>query len=264
MLSIAHTISATLLLLPLLSLASLGSTIDREISFACPESSNSQVFKAIERTYSHFFEMNGQEFSMRTTTEKRMLLEISSERLDGGCAQSNPVFDNLNSPILVRGNTPIAQLLVKALSRQELSDLSALEQLQDTAFRVGIVGSSGTALAAKKLNLKFQNILTIDRGVKMLAANRLDYVISNHLQLNRVNRTIDPTHPLHLSKTLFHLDIYPILHKKHRGLIPAIDDYLSQLQQCLGGPLSQVNREAWVKITSSEIDMCLDRPLETQ
>lgn len=98
----------------------------------------------------------------------------------------------------------------------------------------------------------------------MLAGGRLDYVISNHMQLNRALRDISSTTPLHVSKTLLALDVYPILHQKHRALIPSLDRYLTQLSQCLGGPLSQANSGAWFSIVPTDIEQCLTPPLEPQ
>ncbi len=247
------------LLLCSLNLAALGKPLEREIAFACPESADSPVFQALERTYAQFFIAYDYQFSMTTATEKRMILEIVKGRYDGACGQSAPVFKRLNNPRLTQAQTPIAQLLIKTLSRHDLSNIESLDQLQNTPFKIGIIANTGTALLAKQLNVRFQNIHTIDRGVKMLAAGRLDYVVSNHLQLNRVLGSIDSIAPLYLSKALLTIDIYPTLNQQHSHLIPALEAYLTQLHHCLDGPLSLANREQWLKVSSTVIEQCLDQ-----
>lgn len=257
-----HTLSSLQLILATLLLGTALSTVaqpqKQHIKFACSESSESPLFKMLELVFSHFFTAEGYQFSMQTTSEQRMILEVSSGRLDGACGQNKPVFEDLNDSRLMQTNTPIANLAIRALSRKHLSGIQVLEELRDSPHRVGIIASTGTALAAQQQQIHFQNIVTVDRGVKMLAANRLDYVVSNHLQINRALNDVGSMAPLHISKALFYLPLHPVLNKKHSDLIVALDTYLSQLNLCQEGPLTLATSDRWLQLTPQAIDICLN------
>jgi len=241
----------------LLSTSLHAEALQKHITFACSESTHSPLFKMLDIVFSHFFASHGYGFSMQTTSEQRMISEVSSGRLDGACGQNKPMFDALNDPNLIRTTTPIANLAVRALSREELSAIQSLEELQHSSLKIGIIASTGTALAAQQQGVHFDNIVTIDRGVRMLAANRLDYVVSNHIQINRALNDLGSLAPLYISKILFHLPLYTIFNKKHLALIPSLDHYLSQLNQCLDGPLSQRNSALWLDLSPRTINLCL-------
>lgn len=229
----------------------------KHITFTCSESSNSPLFKMLEIVFSRFFEPHGYSFSMQTTTEQRMISEVSSGRIDGACGQNKPMFDTLNDPNIIRTTTPIANLAIRALSRKELSAIRSLKGLQHSTLRIGIIASTGTALAAQQQGVHFDNIVTIDRGVRMLAANRLDYVISNHIQIHRALNELGSLTPLYVSDTLFSLPLHTIFNQRHLALIPSLDHYLSQLNQCLDGPLSQRNSALWLSLSTQSINDCL-------
>ncbi len=236
----------------------------KEIAFTCPEKPESPIFKSLELAYAYFFKMHGYTFSMQTTSEQRMILEITNGRFDGTCGQNSTSFEHLNSSQLIHGNAPIARLFIKSLSRKKHRGLDSLDQLQNSPFRVGIIAGTAAAILANQLAIPFYNIVDIDRGVKMLAGGRLDYVISNDVQLNRALQELRPTTPLQLSNTLMSLNIYPTLNQRHRHLLPTLDQYLFQLNHCLGGPLSQITLGAWLSISSETIERCLTPPLEPQ
>ncbi len=247
--------SLCILLLPLYCLATTAYA-SKTIVFACAEAPSSQLFSVLTEIYSHFFEPFELAFSMQSTTEQRMISEVASGRIDGACGQNIPMFESLNSPRVVRSAPPIAMLSVRAVSTNTHRPIKSLSELTHTRLRIGIIASTGTALAAQQRGIGFQNILNIDRGIRMLAANRLDYVISNHIQIRRALDDIDPLLQLTISDHLLYLPVHPVLNIKHRALITPLNDYLAQLNHCLGGPLSQTNSSNWLSLTRNTLNTC--------
>mgnify|MGYP003682995903 CR=1 FL=1 len=249
-------------LLALLLTPSVSASEDKtskHITFACSESTDSPLFSMLQIVFSYYFDSQGYSFSMQTTTEQRMISEVSSGRIDGSCGQNIPMFEALNDSRLLRTTTPIADLSVRALSRKQSTTVQSLEDLLDPTLRIGIIASTGTALAAKDLGIKYSNILNIDRGARMLAANRLDYVVSNHLQIMRAVNDLGSQTPMQVSDSLFHLSVHPIFNRVHLPFIPSMNLYLAQLNQCLGGPLSQVTSRQWFNLSKHTIAGCIDR-----
>ncbi|MAZ86606.1 MAG: hypothetical protein CL693_03095 [Cellvibrionaceae bacterium] len=247
--------SLCLLLLPLYCLAN-STYASTSVVFACAEASDSQLFSVLTEIYSHFLEPFELDFSMQTTTEQRMISEVASGRIDGACGQSIPMFESLNSPHVVRSSPPIAMLSVRAVSTTHHTSIKSLSELTHSPLRIGIIASTGTALAAQQRGISFQNILHIDRGIRMLAANRLDYVISNHIQIRRALNDVAPLVRLTLSDNLLYLPVHPVLNIKHRQLVPPLNGYLTRLNHCLGGPLSQTNSINWLSLTRKKLEEC--------
>ncbi|MGH1370586.1 MAG: hypothetical protein ACRBBW_01025 [Cellvibrionaceae bacterium] len=193
---------------------------------------------------------------MQTTTEQRMISEVASGRIDGACGQSTPMFESLNYPHMVRTTPPIAILSVRAVFTNHHTAIKSLSELTHSRLRIGIIASTGTALAAQQRGINFQNILHIDRGIRMLAAKRLDYVISNHIQIRRALNDIDPLAQIAISDNLLDLPVHPILHIKHQEFISPLNHYLARLNHCLGGPLSQTNSSNWLSLTRQKLERC--------
>jgi len=247
--------SLCLLLFPLYCLAN-STYASKSVVFACAETSDSQLFSVLTEIYSHFFESFELNFSMQSTTEQRMISEVASGRIDGACGQNIPMFESLNNPHVVRTSPPIAMLSVRAVSTKQHTTIQSLSELTHSRLRIGIIASTGTALAAQQRGINFQNILHIDRGIRMLAANRLDYVISNHIQIQRALNDIGPSVPLTLSNNLLYLPVHPILNIKHRKLLSPLNHYIARLNHCLGGPLSQTNSFNWLRLSRQKLDEC--------
>lgn len=256
--SVYRYLAVALLLLPVDLMAQERTANQKTINFACILHPDNPVFVSANAIYQHFFKLRGTDFSMQATSEKRMISEVSSGRMDGGCGENRHVFEILDNSQLLIGNTPIAEIAVMAVSRTKIDEIHSLEQLQDSPLRIGIIANTGTALAAQSHNVSFLNIVTIESGIKMLAGNRLDYIVSNQIQIDHALKSINSETPLHASDALFSFPAFPLFHKKHKALIPSIDAYLLKLHQCLEGPISRNNIKEWSAISGTKIDHCLE------
>lgn len=239
-----------LLMLSVLAWSPLGNAnqpavLYKHIHFACTEPADSPIFQLLHRIYTKAFDDQGIRFSMSYAPDKRALSEVSLGRIDGHCGKITPPNQSLlHSTITSKTIISFAEMVV--LSHQK-SSVQSLTDLSANAFRVGAVSGNSLAITLDQLSIPYINIVEVDRGIRMLAGNRLDYVVSNQFQIKRILAKTQIDTPLFVTSLREKLPIRTLLHQKHAGLMETLDISLQGILDQHGGqPISSENLPLWL------------------
>ena len=224
-----------------------------EIVFTCPAPPHSILFRIMAASYRHFFAQNELGFRMIHGQERRGVLEVSQGRFDGVCGKTGFTLDPQTRKSLLQTNASLLQLSITPLGRSGLPEISDLAAPQNAQYRFGVIEGSSSAYLARKYNLNHQDVSTVDRGVRMLAANRLDYLLSNVMQMRRVIGDIKPEQQLQFSSAVITVPAPPLLNERHDSLLAPFDQYIHTLSHCMGGPMSHSTLHQWESIAVNEV-----------
>ena len=195
---------------------------------------------------------------MISATEKRAIHALLDGSVDGICGKSIKSLDTLKTDQLYPSSTPLAEVHVKALAPARLGAFDSLNELTQTNYRIGIIEDTLASREARLHDIDYIDITSVDRGIRMLAANRLDLVITNKLQIQRNLDDIKPTSQLRFSKTLFIVEVHPALHRRHHAILPKLNQYISALTHCMDSTLSHSSIAQWISLSNQSDHFCLN------
>ncbi len=254
-----------LLLIPLLSIAMLAvaenqKTPQTHIRFICPTSSSSLVFRIMEVAFGDFFSNLDYQFHLSYAPPKRVIPLLNEGAVDGICAISDLKHKSLTDNdqyLLADDHHGTLEVVISA--PRPLPNFSSLDQFiaeLDPKSVVGFIGGNSAALLFDSGDRRFKNIVNIDRGVRMLAANRLEYLLATKLRTQHTVDAIHSTTDIYYSEALHQLKVYNALHKRHRELRPALNRFMHLLTDCLKGDEPQVHSRQWVPLATHPYHPC--------
>ncbi len=225
------------------------------VRFTCSEPANSPIFMLMDRVYSDVFAQQGLRFEMVFVPNRRARSELKNGNIDGHCGRVSttpPIPNTINSSVIIAKSD-----LVAASMHQP--KIKVFNDLKQDPLRIGLVGGSTADQINIRYAIPFINIVDLDRGIKMLAADRLDYVISNSLQ---VMRSIDnmggssDDKPFILSTLIHQLPVTPILHESQTSTIDAFNASLQSIVNCHErGPITAESLTQWLERAEDETPM---------
>lgn len=225
----------------------------RTILFACSEPSSSPIFKLLNRIYRDAFAQQGLGFEMTFVPDQRAYAEISQGNFDGHCGRR---ISNLkpNTSLLSSSVTIVMADLVAASMSQP--PVTSFKDLTNKSLRVGMVKGSEASNVAIANDVLFINIVKVDRGIRMLAGDRLDYVVSNTLQIERSIRAIESRKAFVLSTLKHNQPVATVLHSSQSSVLQALDISLQVILSCTNlGPVTLGSLAPWLERVESDIPL---------
>ncbi len=220
----------------------------RHITFACQEPIDAPSFEILTVLYQYVFSLQGYTFEMISTPYKRGVHKVITGSLDGACGISRELYDSINSPTIILSNSALARITISASYANDRPAISSLKGLNNPSLRVGATAWSTSNLLLAKDNIAFIPIASVDQAARMLIAGRLDYVVSSQFVISRVLAEINTRKKLIHSTSLYEVNMYPLLHARHKNRLKKFDQTLSKILYCVGSPISANTMELWRKV----------------
>lgn len=179
------------------------------------------------------FSRNGINFDVEYHPSKRSLELSNGGRLDGEMHRIFKFHEVTSGafPNLMRIDSHITSTIIEAFATKDI----AIDDWQDLKTH-RIAFNSGRKRTADKLNnLDIKDMLnpvtTEVQAFKMLAAERVDIVISGKTQGRGIIHSSAEFSAIKESGLLDEVKLYPYIHRKHRDLIPALAKTLEKMKQ---------------------------------
>jgi hypothetical protein len=166
-------LSVVLLLGAAPSVAENNSTV---IHFGCGMKQGNEVFQNIHKAMTAVLADMGYEFQMSHLPRNRVEAELDSGRIDGICGKTRYYYEN--SPVALPVLPPVSLGRLILFGRHDSPDINTSD-----VHLLYVRGSSSMrdyldeAGLSAKAGLSIQQITTIYQGLRMVAANRADYLV---------------------------------------------------------------------------------------
>ena len=183
---------------------------------------------------------------------KRALLESSTGRLDGEVQRN--IMVQTQYPTLVMVRPALNYIEPSVFSKKERFEVKGWDSIK--AFDIGIVRGVGTSENGTQGMKSVQAVNTLDQLMLMLAEDRVDVAVSDSFSGLAVLKRLGLKDRVRLlTPPLQKNEIYHFLHEKHRGLVPKVEQVLSEMQS--SGELERLRKQIIEKYLAQ-----LDGPIQ--
>lgn len=217
------------------------------------------MFKVMETALKDFFTAEGYPFQLLSVPEKRMMAILNQHKVDGTCAISDLKFSNLSTEQYLLADSPHGRLDVVATTTHRLPAITSVEDLiaQTKADnKIGYVGGTSSEQLPDFHRLTTQNVVNLERGIRMLAAGRLDYLLTTKVLTQHAAQKIHANTNFFYSEPLFRAKLYNALHVRHRHLRKPLNQYIHRLTDCLKGDNVSVRSNQWPALAQQQNHPC--------
>ncbi len=238
----------------------------RPIHFICPLSDSDILFRISDIILGDFFNAHGYAFSISSIPDKRVIQQLEMAHSDGICAISDLRFQRLKHSPYLLGDNDYGTIDVVIASVQQLPPLMSIHELTRFAKQsspVGYVAGSPAAEILHNIAFPIENVVSIDRGIRMLAAGRLKYLLTTKMVAQHMVTSIQADSVINYSNTLYKLKLQNALHKRHQHLRQPLNRYLRRLAQCLKDDATDVKPGQWPAIALQPRHSCRTEALKT-
>ncbi|BFM15336.1 hypothetical protein R50073_15190 [Maricurvus nonylphenolicus] len=192
--------------------------LKESIVIACPVGKSDKLYQVVETLYQPVFEKLALQLELLEAPTSRAVSLLVNGSIDGMCGINPLLLTGEQLEHLIRIDVPVAisRLEVWSHTPADVEHIDSLLGRKDV--RVGHMRSQTTVENyLKALGVKSAVALNNARqGLKMLAANRLDYVIIPHLYHRQEQSSL--VDRFHRVGIIGETTIYPYLHKSHTDL----------------------------------------------
>ncbi len=217
------------------------------------------MFRVMETAFRDFFTSEGHQFKLLSVPEKRMMAILNHQRVDGTCAISDLKFSNLKTQHYLLADNPHGTLDVVVTATHSLPRITSIDDfiaLTKANSRIGYVGGTSTEQLPDFHRLTVQNVVNLERGIRMLAAGRLDYLLTTKVLTQYAVKKIHADTRFYYSEPLYKSKLYNALHVRHRHLREPLNHYIHRLTECLKGDAPYVHSNQWPALVLEEAHPC--------
>jgi ABC-type amino acid transport substrate-binding protein len=194
---------------------------DKTINFTCsvpPEYSLATHFLTVSR---QVFADLGYNFRMHYSSRMRALGELKNGSADGFCASSNQVDSDKQWQVHI--DVPIFTSSIQVLSMNNHRVVASAADFK-SHDRVGFLsGSLHIESALAKGPAHLLSITTFEKGLEMLATDKIDYLVEYSLAVTGQLRNVLLQKPLYSVGLIEQVTFYPSLHPRHKEQAPLIE-----------------------------------------
>ncbi len=123
------------------------------------------------------------------------------------------------------------------------------DQLETLKLSLTTVRGGTVSTILDQRGIKYIPVRTSRIGFTMMIGQRIDVLLVNGIDLTHLKLLTETTNPVYNSRSLFKIDIYPLLKKSHSHLLPVIESRLESWITRAGGPITPDTIETWAQIT---------------
>ena len=217
------------------------------------------MFKVMQIAFGDFFESYDYDFLLIPIPYKRATPLLNAERVDGICAVTEVRHSNLTNQkyLLADHHHGYLQVVVASTQNQQLPrSMNELVQLQNQGAIIGYIGGSSDASYLDLDADTAQNVVSMERGVRVLAAGRIDYLLATRLLLEKARESIQSEKTFYYSPALGQLKLYNALHEKLQHLRAPLNQHLHHLTTCLKGDEAIVASRQWLPMVTNPDHPC--------
>ncbi len=224
------------------------------------------MFKVMETAFRDFFTSQGHQFKLLSVPEKRITAILNHQKVDGTCAISDLRFDSLQTRQYLLADNPHGTLDVVVTTTHKIPKISSTEDfinLTKANDQIGYIGGTSTEQLPGFHRLTVQNVVNLERGIRMLAAGRLDYLLTTKVLTQHAAEKIHADTNFFYSASLYQAKLYNAMHVRHRHLRKQLNQYLHRLTFCLKEDKPYVDSDQWPPLVLEENHPCRQTALQT-
>ncbi|HEY7885934.1 MAG TPA: hypothetical protein VIC08_13405 [Cellvibrionaceae bacterium] len=195
----------------------------RQMVFSCWIPAKYPAFTVLDNLYRESFAALGYTFTMVEQPALRSLTTANKGITDGECIRVATYLEAAPSSSLERVNTLIAKSNLGAWSHDSSIKLSGASSLLGSGYSIAYIkGMTMMDTFVKRFPLlDFQEVNSVELGVKMLMRKRFDILIAPEPVFEQEMADQSLGVELYWLGTLMVMDGYAYMHNRHHDLIPS-------------------------------------------
>ena len=194
----------------------------------------SPLYRWVELIYAEVFRRLNIKLEVTYQPLKRASVEANSGKVDGEPARIHAY--GASYPNLIRVEEPIFSMSVIAYTADpSISGLSGWESLRNTEYNVGY--PHGMKICENNLSKvvkaeRLFNVTETVHGLRMAASGRIDLYVDDMNSVNPIlyNNEYNLEDKIHVAGIMEEVPLYMYVHKKHRSLIPKLEDAIKEVK----------------------------------
>ncbi len=206
------------------SIADLPKRHEGKIIFSCSLHAESSFYKELDLRYTHLFGELGYSYQQVSMPRTREAHELSWGNIDGVCGRTKSHAQH--QPNSVRVGIPIYKSKVRVWSLSAVDDIHSSEDLTPDRRVAYVRGTTFLKNTLKGYDGQLVPVFDMMTGIKMLVANRIDYLVGfDAIYQNLVADTIFQA-PIYGVGSLDSVDVYPFLHQSRSDVAERLEALL--------------------------------------
>lgn len=233
-----------LLLLTLLLTSQVSAQPPTLLRFSCAVEPQNPVHGMLSDLFNDALAPLGYQALLVNLPQRRGLADAHAGQLDGDCARS-PQLEDGQTEAMLRVPQSLGQFSLYGWSfNPAFTDIPA-QTLLDGPYRLAYVRGNlaAEALIKNRSSGSTQGVVSPEQAIKMLAADRVDAVLSVRVLINTAQQALQPGKTLYASAPLSQVVAYPYLHPRHMALAAPMAAQMALLLKDPEHPLHQLSRD---------------------
>ncbi|MEC8427204.1 MAG: hypothetical protein VXZ35_02175, partial [Pseudomonadota bacterium] len=189
---------------------------ENHLVFSCSMPPKFPLYERLRLFYTNAFKELGYGFSMIPLPRAREVAELASGRVDGTCGRGlRPAF--LDNRQLIKVDVAIGRS-----SKQMITTVAGIQSIEDIPSGTEVYYVRGTQSSNRFLvgnpDFHAKGVNTIENGIKMLAAGRIEYLVDTSVLLSNVKDYLQLDQDFYRLNLSRPNQLYPYLNRRHSGL----------------------------------------------
>lgn len=195
--------------------------------FSCSLDKKVKLYRYFDHLYSEAFKKLGYQFRMISLPRARETHELSLGKIDGSCGRTRFVGEQHEN--VIRVNESVLEIEIRVWSHRPADEITSLADIPASATLAMVRGTTYFENKLSNYKGKIVYTQTIGTGLKMLAAERIEFLMGFESRLQTLIENAAVEIPIYNALTLESLDIYPYLSQDHDGLVGELEAVLNKI-----------------------------------
>lgn len=195
--------------------------------FSCSLDKKVKLYRYFDHLYSEAFKKLGYQFRMISLPRARETHELSLGRIDGSCGRTKFVGEQHENVLQV--NESVLQIEMRVWSHLPSEELTSLADIPASATLAMVRGTTYLENKLSNYKGKLVYIPTIGAGLKMLAAERVEFLMGFESGVQTLVENAAVEIPIYNVLTFESLELYPYLSQDHEGLVDELGAVLKEI-----------------------------------